>query len=64
MKEDPKVAMCPWVYELQWASHHAKGRRPRDEVIRMTLVATIYYLWRERNFTHFHDRKNSPDAMG
>ncbi|KAK6784200.1 hypothetical protein RDI58_017654 [Solanum bulbocastanum] len=29
----------------------------------MTLVATVYYLWRERDFEHFHDKINPLDAI-
>lgn len=31
-------------YELQWASNHVKGKFPRDEIYKIIIEATVYFL--------------------
>ncbi|KAG5572985.1 hypothetical protein H5410_062751 [Solanum commersonii] len=38
-----------WNEELTWAVEHASNKTIQAEVYRMTLAATIYYIWQERN---------------
>uniref|UniRef100_A0A3Q7FJT8 Reverse transcriptase Ty1/copia-type domain-containing protein n=1 Tax=Solanum lycopersicum TaxID=4081 RepID=A0A3Q7FJT8_SOLLC len=37
------------IHQMQWASYHTKGKRPRNE--------------REKYFEHFHDKITPPDAI-
>lgn len=42
-----------WEEEIKWTIAHANGRHTQDEIYRITLAATVYHLWLERNYRLF-----------
>ena len=38
-----------WDTELSWLSFHCKGDRFVDQIIQLSLAASVYHIWRERN---------------
>lgn len=48
-----------WEAEISWAVTHAAGKQAQAEIYRLTLGATIYQIWMERNYRIFQKKKRS-----
>ena len=46
-------APFPWQQELQWVCSHWKSNSFPDQVRRLALAVTVYYLWKARNQSIF-----------
>ncbi|XP_059302028.1 uncharacterized protein LOC132053957 [Lycium ferocissimum] len=60
---DVNRAPMMWDDELLWAEQHAKGRSPKAEMYRMVLAAAVYFVWKERNFRIFQNKRQSTTSM-
>ncbi|XP_075076376.1 uncharacterized protein LOC142163027 [Nicotiana tabacum] len=49
-----------WQEELKWAEVYARGRRVEAEIYRMTLAASVYYIWKEKNQRVFQSMQSDP----
>lgn len=52
-----------WREEVQWANLHWKGKLAKAAVFRMSLAATVYHIWMERNQRIFQQRKQQREAI-
>ncbi|KAM3232817.1 hypothetical protein P3L10_018176 [Capsicum annuum] len=52
-----------WREEVQWANLHAKGILAKTAVFRMSLTATVYHIWMERNHRILQQRKQQREAI-
>ncbi|KAM2851899.1 hypothetical protein PS2_027956 [Malus domestica] len=51
----------PWPLFVMWATSRCKGKSLSSIVLKLSLVVTVYYVWRERNNRRF---KNSSQPAG
>ncbi|KAH0778466.1 hypothetical protein KY290_004893 [Solanum tuberosum] len=52
-----------WIEEMDWAISHATGKAIQDEVYMMTLAATVYYVWQERNYRIFQKKERTTEMI-
>ncbi|KAK4713160.1 hypothetical protein R3W88_019067 [Solanum pinnatisectum] len=55
--------MAGWTEEMDWAISYATGKAIQDEVYRMTLAATVYYVWQERNYRIFQKKERTAEVI-
>lgn len=54
---------CEWEEEIQWAIDHASRKGAQTEVYRIMLVATIYFVWQERNRRIFQQKERTLNVI-
>lgn len=52
-----------WQEELVWIQSIAKGKSGRAALCRMTLAASIYYIWQEINNVIFKQEKRTSSIV-
>lgn len=52
-----------WDFELSLATAYAKGRSVKDDMYRLSLAATIYHLWKERNIGIFQKKQQPVERI-
>ncbi|XP_070036046.1 uncharacterized protein [Nicotiana tomentosiformis] len=52
-----------WPEELNLVENYAKGRSASAEIYRMTLAASVYHIWIERNHTVFQDKQKDHKSI-
>lgn len=50
--------------ERSWACSHKAGKSLEHTVYRVSLAASLYWIWRERNFLSFFFQNKSRDVRG
>ncbi|KAI8560159.1 hypothetical protein RHMOL_Rhmol04G0234400 [Rhododendron molle] len=48
--------LLPLSQELEWATLNREGKSLRDTIYKLSLAASIYVLWRERNLRIFQNK--------
>lgn len=52
-----------WLEELCQVKAYAKGKSPKNEVFRLMLFTTVYFMWRERNARVFQTKQLAPQVV-
>ncbi|WMV36736.1 hypothetical protein MTR67_030121, partial [Solanum verrucosum] len=52
-----------WHEEQRWAQEQYKGKMPEAEIFRISLTASVYYIWQERNQIIFQKVIRSCDVL-
>ncbi|XP_020245399.1 uncharacterized protein LOC109823532 [Asparagus officinalis] len=54
---------CNWDQIISWYSTNLKGKGYMKKIKRMTLSATVYWIWKERNLRIFQGRMHTSDQL-
>ncbi|XP_020270900.1 uncharacterized protein LOC109846087 [Asparagus officinalis] len=54
---------CYWNQLIHWFTVRLRGRGLKQKLKRLALIATIYYIWQERNARIFRQQSRNPDQM-
>ncbi|KAI8560273.1 hypothetical protein RHMOL_Rhmol04G0242700 [Rhododendron molle] len=49
-------SILPLSHELEWAVHYIKGKGLRNSLYKLSLAASIYHIWGERNLRFFQGK--------
>ncbi|WMV37355.1 hypothetical protein MTR67_030740 [Solanum verrucosum] len=52
-----------WEEETSWANTYCKGKQAKAEVYRITLAASVYLIWQERNQRIFQKTAKTPAML-
>lgn len=52
-----------WQEEIEWANIEMRSNNPTAKVFRMTFAGCVYYIWQERNFRIFQNKKRTVDVI-
>lgn len=47
-----------WQRDIQWEIRNCKGRSNGAIVYKIAMVATVYYVWQERNQKYLNQRQD------
>ncbi|KAG5540609.1 hypothetical protein RHGRI_020732 [Rhododendron griersonianum] len=50
--------------ELEWTTQNEEGEGLHNTLYKLSLAATLYHLWRERNFRVYQHKKEDPMSRG